>query len=146
MHNIRTNPDGYTLSGYIKARDGFWDAMEFTYRPCTHAERVAYEDAVNKSSGEKKSLCVCEAIFRHLKTWNEVDDQGKPIRITKETIGMMKNGYLVDRLYNIITGWETSDERIGEAGAVDGDPAALIDSLLTSTPPGVLLTERAEKN
>lgn len=146
MRNIRTNPDGYTLDGYIAAKPGFWDAMEFTYRPATHAERVAYEDGIKQSTGAKKSLVMCEAIARHVKSWNETDEAGKAIGCTAATVGMVKNSWLADRLYNIITGWEANDERPTAGGGVEGDAGALIDSLLESVPPGVLAAERAEKN
>jgi hypothetical protein len=147
MNNVRTNPDGYELDGYVKAREGFWDACEFTYRPMTHPERIAYEDAQAKAAGAKKSAIVCEAISRHLKTWNEVDEKGNAIAPTPANIALLKNGFLVDRLYNIVSGWELSDERVSEtSGEVSAEASDLIDAALEGMPPGILKTERAAKN
>ena len=146
MHNIRTNPDGYTQEGYIAAREGFWDEIAFTFRPATHAERTQYEEAVKQAVGAKKSAVMCEAIARHVKSWNEVDEQGRPIGVTPATVGLVKSSWLIDKLWNIITGWEVPDARVTDSGAAVCDAAALIDSMADGKPPGVSLLERAEKN
>ena len=143
MKNLRPADDGYTKPGYIAAKEGFWNALRFTYRPATHAERTAYEDGIRDSKGAAASRVVCTAIAKHLTSWDETDKDGKMVPITAETIGRMENTFLVDRLYNIVRGWECSDPD-PSAATVDAD--TLIQSLLENVPPGIIAEERDRKN
>lgn len=142
MQNIRSADDGYTKAGYIAQKEGFWNALRFKFRPATHAERTAYEDGIRDSKGAAASRVVCVAIAKHVESWDEVDAAGKPLPITADIVGRFENPYLVDRLYNIIRGWECSDP--DPAAAVSAE--ALVQSLLENVPVGIIEEEHARKN
>jgi len=142
MRNIRPADDGYTKHGYIAHKEGFWNELRFTYRPATHAERTAYEDGIRDSKGAAASRVVCVAIAKHVSSWDEVDAHGKQLPVTADTVQRLENPYLVDRLYNIVRGWECSDP--DPLAAVS--PEALVQSLLENVPVGIMEEEHARKN
>lgn len=143
--NIRDNPDGQTLDGYIADKPGFWSAMTFTFRMTTHAERVGYDEAIKEARGALKSDVMCAAIARHIKSWDQTSGD-KPVPVSKAAIGLFKNPYLVERLWNIVTGWEQSDRKPSVAGDGRDAAEALIDSMTENLPPAILQQERNEKN
>lgn len=147
--NFRTQRDGHDRAGYIEAKPGFWSAMAFRYRLATHAERLAIEDAQKGANSAQRSAIVREAIASHLTWWDQKDSRGAELPRTAEILHTCDNSFLIDRLFNIIQGWELPDEKPNEGPTADDkpfDPAAAIASQLEGVAVGDLQTERDEKN
>lgn len=148
--NFFTRRDGHDRPGYIAAREGFWHAMEFRYRICTHHERFAIEDAQQAPgvTSAQRSAIVREAVACHLTSWDQKDARGKELPRTAEILATVECSFLIDRLYNIVIGYALPDERPAAEATAEPtfDPAVAIASRLEGQSPGVTQADRDEKN
>lgn len=110
--------DGQTRSGYIAAAERMHDELAFTYRPML-PEDVEFTDEERRKLEPKKSVQFLAAqITKHLVSWSEVDDDGKPMEVTLRNVLQLPH-LLLTQAYLIIAGHLASDvdPTKGEAAA-----------------------------
>lgn len=125
-------PDGYTESAYIAAVDRLHEAVEFKYRPVLPEAVRALMHGFFSKPAEAQGKIVDQTLIRQLDSWDLKDHEGNDLDISVEVLSRIKKP-LKDRLFNIITCYETDDTKGGETP--QGDSGELdFDKLLKGEP------------
>lgn len=138
--------DGQTRDGYIAAADRMHDELAFTYRPML-PEDVEFTDEERRKLEPRKSVQFLAAqITKHLVTWSEVDDDGKPMEVSLKNVLRLPH-LLLTQAYLIVAGHLASDvdPAKGEAASAIVSEA---DKIIASVAGGRDLNDvgRDEKN
>ena len=115
--------DGYTLDGFVEAKQGFGESVKFKYRPVT-AEKQAMMTAslsllqdtpTNPANFRKRA----EIIKGRIISWDIKDDKGNPLLVNQTTIQNLAPE-LFWKLFGIVFGsiptdinpeWEEEQQR-----------------------------------
>jgi len=116
--------DGYTMDFDIPEVPGVSIGLSGTYRPMTQRERKVFFGALDPSRYEvningsavnrvaKPSRPIedildekqCEAVVKHLKTWNLVNREGESVELTAANVGRLYPSQLQGALVDVICG------------------------------------------
>jgi len=114
--------DGYTRNdGYILGVDRLFDAVEFTWRPLYGgAADYFVSDAFRLLDFDRQAHAEAKSIAQAVKTWSEVDKDGKPVPITEDSVYRL-NRTLRQKLLNIVAGYAPPDLKPGVALGKQGE-------------------------
>lgn len=103
--------DGYSLQGYIKAVEGFYPAVRFTYRRMSMQTLGEMETQMGKlpNNGAKYRF-QADVVFKVnlLLRWDVVDANGKAVECTADNLFRLFRP-IFTAIIGIITGYEASD-------------------------------------
>lgn len=100
--------DGYSDSGFMKEVPGIYQACRFRFRPVLATEVRTVLDGWSSISPEVKSERIYRLIEKHVEEW-DLNHKGRLLPINSEVLERLKQPF-VDRLFNIITYSDLSDE------------------------------------
>ena len=104
--------DGYTEVGFLKEVPGIHEAVRFKFRPVLATKVRTVLDSWHDLKPEIKSERINGLITEHVVEW-DLTHNGKTLPIKTEILERLKQPF-VDRLFNIITYSDTSDEQTKE--------------------------------
>lgn len=102
--------DGYTLKGRVPACPGLYPAVEFTYRPATHA---AFAEVAAAAPQDREDV-VCRVLCRHLGDLR-IGGDGQPFRLNVAQTAKLHRG-LFQELFDTVMGYRGPD-----VGAMEGN-------------------------
>lgn len=107
--------DGYTIDGYIAARDGLFDAVEFTYRPMTRREVARLSADVAKSTDEEAAeVAAIKLVAKKLVSWSVKDHRDEIVPISEENV-LRLQPIVAGIMTDIVRGARASDKRPQQA-------------------------------
>ena len=112
-------PDGYTLSGFIKASEEWrYPALRFEYRPMVGYEKERIHEKIGKAAdAEAGERTTHKALADRLVSW-DLTHQGEAIELTESNVSRLEM-HLGGRLLSVVMGWEADD--ISELENEDND-------------------------
>jgi len=111
--------DGYTEQGYLQEVRGIHQACRFTYRPVMPGDMRETLHHWAEISATEKTERIYETLRKHLIKWDfEYDKKILPIEVV--TLERLKQPF-VDRIFNIITCSDISDERKDKQASAEDD-------------------------
>jgi hypothetical protein len=139
--------DGCTERGYVAAVPGLHEAVRFSYRPATTPEQNRLQIGCQKLDAEKALSLRFGFLVQRLVEWDLVDRKSQPAPRTTATLERHVKPALFWRLYNIVAGFEASDqdpEATPEAKGTDTDME--LRAIMEGLSPGAAREEADEKN
>lgn len=139
-------PDGYTEPGYIADRRGIHESCRFKYRRMLHGQRVTLANSAANPQAFVKAMYV--ALEKHLAEWDVV--KWNPNDATKlETLPINALNIaslapqLIERLYNIVAGYDLSDDDPKVGPTIQPDE---LDALISGENAGDAAAAADQKN
>lgn len=143
--NRNTIPAGSVASRYIAESPRTYDACRISVQLLTHEERYQASDKIGAcKSPLQASRLIRDLIARRLKSWDLTGDDGEVLPITPEVIAVIQPR-MVERLYNIIMGFEAGDEDPADA-VTQEDSDANVDAIFGEKTKAQALAENDAKN
>ncbi len=102
--------DGYTEEGYMKELPHVHQACKFKYRPLLPATVRTTMHKWSEITGEEKTERINNTLVDHLVSWDLTHNKNI-LPIKAETFMRLRQPF-VDRLFNIVTSSDLSDEEI----------------------------------
>jgi hypothetical protein len=136
--------DGYTESGFIRARAGLHGALRFRYRPMLVEDRSRILGEFEHLRPEAAELKAAGEIHRRLVWWDLCDGQSKPVPISLDVVRRLKPAVFA-RVWAIVLGTEPSDIDPGWS-AEEKLAAAELQATAGPGPVGDAREVRDEKN
>ena len=123
-------PDGYTEDGFIAEFKGVHESVQFKFRPVLpEAVRALMHNFYDKTAKVQSDI-VNETLNRQLVEWDLCDHKGGPLPVSIEVLCHIKKP-LKDRLFNIVTCYEGSDDDQGISSSSDEGSNLDFDELLS---------------
>lgn len=145
--NIIPINDGYTRQGYIEAVPRLHDELVFEYRPMIPEEVEQLNAALDRTIPVQTIHRVAAAVLKHLKSWSEVDEEGKPVPLSFDAIRRLPYPML-SNVRRIIEGTMPSDLRPGAVPESEefNEYAASLDAVVAGKLPGIEQVVADQKN
>jgi len=131
-------------AGYIKAEDGLYNEMRFTYRPVPVRNRQALLEQLKQPQDVYVDLC-CALLAEHVTEW-DIDEGGNKVPINKQTVSEIVPE-LWWKLYRIVMGTVASDKDPNWTAEIsDKMDRARIEASITGRTVESVLAEETGKN
>lgn len=122
MKSVRVKLINNTLEVPWQVPDGDYAAVGGTLRPATVQELSAYRRELDQADPDKADQVEAAFLDRHIKTWNIVDDQDRPVPKAVASILALPEPLFV-RLLPIVAGRQ-GVELVGKSGSPSSSPGS----------------------
>lgn len=99
--------DGYTEPFYVKAIPGVYGSVRGRFRPLTHPERQVVTAKVATLAPVESSHYMLRTVCTFVKEWDIKNEKGAAVPL--EPAKVFLRGALLDRLFNIVCGFDGGD-------------------------------------